>query len=289
MPLRTKRMSRAGDEPEHGKGRDERAFTRQDDEPGHGKHEEDDERETSTTGRATDRVLELVPGVAGARSSLAACVDVDPAPEAVVEGGKGERRGGDGERGQRRLERPAAPDDERDRPFDQDRDSSVGMDRREQPGCERCRERGLSRPALERTHEQQGRQTARKGEERVHAGDPAVDRQQPGRRRRDGGGRPGNGPGEASPELEADQHGSERERSRKPAQRIRRGVDGEHCVHEQEVERRASSVPEHGPQQLAHGAGSISPATASSSTSGFPRTSRASRKTSSPKAATAGK
>jgi hypothetical protein len=168
--------------------------------------------------------------------------------EAVRQPQVGDEEGNEGQtheqHGDGRAERPTAPEEECDDSLDGHHDPAVGVHRGQEPGRAGRPECRLLRAQDERPHEEVGSECGGEGEERVHATEAAVDREHPragcdDRRScaRDVAVHP-------AAEVVADGHRRQGEDDGEPAQRLRRGIERERDVDEQEVERRPTPVPQ---------------------------------------------
>ena len=141
------------------------------------------------------------------------------------------------------TQRPPAPEEERDRGFDGDHDSSVRVHRRQKPGRGGRGGHGARRRALDAAHEEVDGKSRREGEERVHAPEAPVDGEHPRGRGNDRRGDTGDTPVQPPAEVVAEDDRRDGEDDGDPAQGLRRGVEEEGEVDEDEVERRAAAVP----------------------------------------------
>ena len=115
-------------------------------------------------------------------------------PEAPGQAKVGDREGNrcnpDEQRGHARAKRPPTPQPQRDERASRDRDRAVRMHRGQQPRAAGGQRRGAGCPQLQRAHEQVGGHCPGEDEERVHASEGAVDREDRGRREDESGDRP---------------------------------------------------------------------------------------------------
>ena len=215
-------------------------------------HEKERKGQAISPGEGLERAGELRPGVARARQRLVAHdADAEPVGETQVGGRERKQQRSDREHGQGGLERPPAPDRESHDRLGPDDDHAVRMHGRQQERGERSDEGGAGGPKLERAGEQVGRERAHESEERVHAAHRPVEGKDGRGRGDERRGRSGHGPCQTPPEVEAERNRGDGEDDREPAQSLRRGVDRERDVRQQEVERRAAPIPQHGREKLA--------------------------------------
>ena len=118
------------------------------------------------------------------------------------------------------------------------------MNRGKQPGRRSCGGGRARRPEVERPHEEVGRKCGGEHEERVHAPEAPVDGEHPGSRRDDRRRDACEPAFEPPGEVVAEPDGRQREHDGQPSERRRRFIEDEGEVDEQEVEGRATPVPE---------------------------------------------
>ena len=162
---------------------------------------------------------------------------------------KGEQR--QCEDGQCSSQCPAAPEPERNRCLRAEQKRAEGMNGKWQQRC-CCRGEHLTALwPLERTHEQVGGKRTREREERVHPPERPVHQQQLRRCCERSCDEPRRSAGEPAREVVTDRHRCQREDEREPAQGLRRRVDGQSNMGQQEMQRRSSAIEDDGVQQVA--------------------------------------